>query len=124
MKPTWKDAVSSSVSSSWIVQSRPGPGRSAAATPHRSAPGAGIPRIVRTSGVITAGMPGAEQLTGSTRNSCANPSSTQAEQRHLLDGEIGQMGGKSSWTTGIRVRIRSVSGSAGHRRPGDVTFSS
>ena len=33
------------------------------------------PPIVRTSGMITVGRLGAERLTGSTRNSCANPSS-------------------------------------------------
>ena len=34
-----------------------------------------IPPIVCTSGVITVGRPGAERLTGSTRNSPTNPSS-------------------------------------------------
>jgi hypothetical protein len=113
MKPTWKDAVSSSVSSSsWIVQSRPGPGRSAAATPPRPAPSAGDPAdraYLRRDHCRQAGSGTADRRHPQLLRESVFP---QAEQRHLLDGEIGQMGGKSSWPTGIRARIRSVSGSA------------
>lgn len=112
MKPTWKDAVSSSVSSSWIVQSQPGPGRSAAATPPRPAPGAGDPAdraYLRRDHCRQAGSRTTDRRHPQLLREFVFP---QAEQRHLLDGEISQMGGKSSWTTGIRARIRSVSGSA------------
>jgi hypothetical protein len=121
-----------------------------------------IPPIVRTSGVITVGRPGAERLTGSTRNSCANPSSRR--QNSVTCSTVRSV---RWWEVVLDdrdqgARIRSVSGSAvlrlfscpsvsrpdptdlccscvmphrppgeaprrlypGHRRPGDVAFSS
>jgi hypothetical protein len=87
MKPTWKDAVSSSVSSS--------PDRVLAGQrlPRRPAPGAGDPAdraYLRRDHCRQAGSGAADRQHPQLLRESVFP---QAEQRHLLDGEIGQMVG-------------------------------